>query len=95
MSSSDARRLRKKQAKETVVAMYKLGTLLDEFFAFLDRQPKPADEEVRSEFIRQENRWKRYCSVHQLTDNATLMFNREVAVKWRTEYTVPAEEREI
>ncbi|MDD6104111.1 MAG: hypothetical protein PUB73_05845 [Bacteroidales bacterium] len=95
MSSSLARRERKAQARITMLAMNKLGELLEEFFAFLDKQPKPSDQEVRDEFIRQENRWKRYCVVHQLTDKATLMFNQEVAVQWRTKYTVPKDQSEI
>lgn len=95
MSSSLARRERKAQARTTMLAMNKLGELLEEFYAFLDRQPKPSDQEVRDEFIRQENRWKRYCTVHQLTDKATLMFNQEVAVQWRTKYTVPKDQSEI
>lgn len=95
MSSSLARRERKAQARITMLAMNKLGELLEEYFTFLDRQPKPSDQEVRDEFIRQENRWKRYCTVHQLTDKATLMFNQEVAVQWRTKYTVPKDQSEI
>ncbi len=95
MSSSHARRVRKAQAKVTALALNKLGELLTEFFAFLDQQPKPEDQEVRDEFIRQENRWKRYCKVHQLTDKATLMFNQEVAFKWRTQYALPKDKTEI
>lgn len=95
MSSSNARRVRKFQAKVAALAMCKLGELLDEFYAFLDQQPQPEDQEVRDEFIRQENRWKRYCEVHHLTDKAALMFNQEVAVKWKSKYTVPKDQSEI
>lgn len=86
MSTSNARRQRRAQATATATYLNKLGQLLDEFFKFLDGDPQPPDDAVRKMFIYYENRWKRYCFVHKLTDKATLMFNQEVAVKWRTKY---------
>lgn len=95
MSSSNMRRLRRAQQKVSILAMSKLSTLLTEFYAFLDQQPKPEDAQVRDEFIRQESRWKRYCAVHKLTDKATLLFNQEVAVQWKNKYTAQSEKIEM
>lgn len=63
-----------------------LTTLLTEFFNFLERCPKPTDEEVRSKFKAYESRWVSYCSSQQLNPRASLLFNQEVARAWRGRY---------
>lgn len=88
------RRSRRKQQTETAKHLAKLSDILGEFYTFLEKKPQPSDEEVRSEFIRQENRWKRYCVVHKLSGQASLMFNREVSEAWHNRYGVKNEKVE-
>lgn len=66
----------------------KCQDLLTEFCNFLDQQPKPSDDDVRTKFIELQNRWRKYCAVRKLTDKATLMFNKEVATEWWTVYAI-------
>lgn len=63
-----------------------LTTLLTEFFNFLEKRPKPTDEEVRSKFKAYESRWVSHCSSRQLNPRASLLFNHEVARAWRERY---------
>jgi hypothetical protein len=63
-----------------------LGDLLMGFYDFLDRKPKPTDDEVRREFVRREQCWKRYCKGNGLTAEAAMMFNSEVAATWNKRY---------
>jgi hypothetical protein len=72
----------------------KCQDLLSEFCHFLDKQPKPSDNEVRLKFIELQNRWRKYCAVRKLTDKATLMFNKEVAIEWWTVYAIKKDNSE-
>ena len=72
----------------------KCQELLTEFCDFLDKRPKPPDDEVRLKFLSLQNRWRKYCAVRKLTDKATLMFNKEVAIKWWTVYAIKKEKSE-
>lgn len=55
-------------------------------FAFLDKTPKPSDEEVRSEFQRREFEWKLYCLTNALSVQTSLMFNAKVSYEWERKY---------
>ena len=81
--SSIARRNRREQQRHFNV----LGELLMGFYEFLEKENKPSDEQVRAEFIAREKRWKRYCTSKQLTEEASLLFNKEVAYSWEHRYT--------
>ena len=72
----------------------KCQNLLDEFCGFLDKQPKPSDNEVRQKFVELQNRWRKYCAARKLTDKATLMFNKEVATEWWTVYAIKKDNSE-
>jgi hypothetical protein len=80
---SVARRNRREQARHFNV----LGELLMGFYEFLEQENKPSDEQVRTEFIKREQCWKRYCTAKQLTEEASLLFNKEVAQSWENRYT--------
>lgn len=60
-----------------------LGELLGGFYEFLGRASKPSDEEVRTEFMNRERKWKQYCANKQLGNKATSLFNSEVAQLWQ------------
>lgn len=64
----------------------KLNTILSQFFAFLDKTPKPSGEEVRSEFQRREFEWKLYCLTNALSVQTSLMFNAKVSYEWERKY---------
>ena len=60
---SKARRIRRQQERAVAQHVSVLGELLGRFYTFLEKKPKPSDDEVRSEFIRQEQKWKWYCLI--------------------------------
>ena len=64
-----------------------LVKLLGDFYGFLEKTPKPTDDDVRSEFIKSDNIWKTYCVQNHLNPRASLLFNQEVARLWKTRYT--------
>lgn len=84
---SIARRKRRDQSRQTQVHLHVLGEILMGFYAFLEDKNQPSDEQVRAEFQIRENRWKRYCSTNKLTEEASLLFNQEVAQSWKKRYT--------
>lgn len=77
------RQVSKKEAKKHNA---KLNSLLKGFFAFLDRQPKPTPEEVRTEFQRAEASWKVYCITNRLDQRTSLLFNAKVSYEWERKY---------
>lgn len=83
---SAARRMRREKERAVAKHTAVLGDMLRQFYTFLDRKPQPADEEVRAEFIRHEKNWKAYCLHNQLNRQASLLFNREVALSWKNRY---------
>ncbi len=64
----------------------KLKAILASFFAFLDKKPKPSDEEVRTEFKKSEMDWKAYCVQNKLDIRTSLMFNAKVSYEWERKY---------
>lgn len=83
---STTRRLRRAQLRKAEAHFTVLTDLLMEFYGFLESTPKPSDEEVRTRFINDEQRWKTYCSKKQLSKEASLMFNKEVSQSWEKRY---------
>ena len=83
---SKARRIRRQQERAVAQHVSVLGELLGRFYTFLEKKPKPSDDEVRSEFIRQEQKWKLYCLNNHLNPRASLLFNQEVAQSWKSRY---------
>lgn len=83
---SKARRIRRQQERAVSQHISVLGELLGRFYTFLEKTPKPSDDEVRSEFIRQEQKWKLYCLNNHLNPRASLLFNQEVAQSWKSRY---------
>lgn len=63
-----------------------LNALLSGFFRFLDKKPKPTDEEVRAEFQRKEMEWKTYCAFNNLDIRTSLLFNAKVSYEWEQRY---------
>ncbi len=63
-----------------------LSRLLQRFFRFLDKKPKPSDQEVRIEFVKSEMAWKQYCSQHSLGFRTSMLFNAKVAYEWNRKY---------
>lgn len=80
------RRLRRAQAREAQKNFEFLSNLLMKFYEFLERDPKPSNEEVRTRFINDELCWKAYCSKRQLNKEASLLFNKEVSQSWEKRY---------
>ena len=78
------RRVRSRQAQKHFAV---LGELLTGFYELLEKQEKPSDQEVRAEFVAREKSWKHYCSRHQLTESASLLFNSEVQQSWESRYS--------
>lgn len=64
----------------------KLKSLLFTFFDFLNKKPKPSDEEVRSEFLKREMAWKTYCILNHLDIRTSLMFNAKVSYEWESKF---------
>ena len=83
---SKTRRIKRQQERESSQHMGQLVELLGRFYTFLEKTPKPTDEEVRNKFIESDKIWKAYCSKNHLTDNASLLFNQEVAMSWKKRY---------
>lgn len=83
---SKARRIKRQQERAVTKHLSMLGELLGRFYTFLEKTPKPSDDEVRSEFIRQEQNWKLYCINNHLNPRASLLFNQEVAQSWKHRY---------
>lgn len=83
---SIARKFRRAQLRKADVHFNVLANLLMGFYEFLESSPKPSDEEVRTRFINDEQRWKNYCSKKQLSNEASLMFNIEVSQSWEKRY---------
>ena len=63
-----------------------LSDLLMEFYQFLEQKDKPTDEHVRETFITYNQRWKNYCSKHQLAKSASYLFNTKVSASWQKRY---------
>lgn len=84
---SKARRIKRQQERTVAKHLGVLGELLGRFYTFLEKNPKPTDDEVRSEFIRSEQSWKLYCVKNHLNPRASLLFNQEVAQSWKNRYT--------
>lgn len=84
---SIARRNRRAQSRQSETHLSVLSELLMGFYEFLENKNQPSDEQVRAEFEARENRWKRYCSKNKLTEEASLLFNKEVAQSWKKRYT--------
>ena len=88
---SENRRVRRAKQRFVQTIMAVLSDRLGKFYTFLEKSPKPSDEEVRSEFIRQEENWKRYCGANRLPEEVFVLFNQEVAISWKERYTIPNE----
>lgn len=83
---SIARRARRERERTATKHMSVLGEMLRQFYVFLDSKPQPSDALVRSEFLRYEKNWKAYCKHNQLNRQASLLFNQEVALSWKSRY---------
>lgn len=64
-----------------------LSELLMDFYRFLEKTPKPANDEVRAEFKSRNGKWRHYCITNKLNDVASELFTKEVAASWRKRYT--------
>lgn len=83
---SKTRRIKRAQQRDAQKHFFVFGEILMGFYEFLEKTPKPTNEEVREEFINRETRWKKYCKSHQLTEEASLLFNKEVSISWEKRY---------
>lgn len=83
---STARRSKRAQARLAQKHFNVLAGLLMGFYTFLEQKEKPSGEQVRTEFTTREERWKGYCKSRQLTEEASLLFNKEVAQSWENRY---------
>lgn len=79
---SYARNIRRRQQREGRPHLMMLGSLLGDFYEFLSKQPQPTDNEVRSNFISSNNKWKKYCEVHKLM-NSDHLFVLNVQEAWK------------
>lgn len=79
--------MRRERSRQAEKHFGVLAEILSGFYEFLEQKEKPSEEQVRTEFLSCENRWKRYCSQNQLTEKASLLFNQEVAQSWNKRYT--------
>lgn len=84
---SISRRRRRAQGRESQKHFAIFSDILMGFYEFLESKPKPSGESIRSEFIRRESQWKRYCTAHRLTNEASMLFNKEVSQSWKERYT--------
>ena len=89
---SITRRIKREQERISQEHFSVFGTILMGFYEFLEKTPKPTDEEVRNEFIQREQGWKRYCAIHKLTEEASLLFNKEVSISWEKRYKKQSDE---
>ena len=83
---SITRRTKRAQERASQHHFNVFGTILMGFYEFLEKTPKPTDDEVRSEFIKREQHWRQYCKLHRLSEEASLLFNKEVSVSWEKRY---------
>lgn len=79
---SYVRNLRRRQNKKEQQHLNMLALLLGNFYEFLSKTPQPSTEEVREAFVSHNNRWKRYCTIHQLM-NIDHMFVLNVQEAWK------------
>lgn len=89
---SKTRRIKRAQQRDAQKHFSVFGNILMGFYEFLEQTPKPTDEEVRQEFINREARWKRYYKSNHLTEEASLLFNKEVSISWEKRYKQPENE---
>lgn len=80
------RRERRLIARRARIHFERLSDLLMNFYAFLESTPQPSNEEVRERFQKDEKAWRVYCSSHQLTEEASDMFTKEVSQSWEKRY---------
>lgn len=78
---SYARKQRRMQRKKDQQHLNMLATILGNFYEFLSKQPQPSDDEVRDAFISSNDKWKQYCSIHQLM-NVDHLFVLNVKEAW-------------
>lgn len=76
----------KKQRRASAQHDAKLESLLKSFFRFLDKKPKPTDEQVRIEFCKSELNWRQYCAQNRLGIRQAMLFNAKVAYEWERHY---------
>lgn len=53
----------------------KLNSLITLFACFIDGSKQRSEREVAGEFLRREMQWMRYCSMHHLDVQASVLFN--------------------
>lgn len=83
---SKTRRIKRAQQRAAQKHFDVFGNILMRYYEFLEKTPKPTDDEVRDEFIKREQRWKQYCKSNHLTEEASLLFNKEVSQSWEKRY---------
>ena len=86
---SIAKRQRKAQEEANRKHTQKLVDLIQIFCKFLEKQPKPSDDEVREKYKDINDRWMKYCVANHFHPRASLLFNNEVAHLWKTRYAKP------
>jgi len=86
---SFAKRQKKAQQKAAEIHTKKLIDTVQIFCRFLEKQPKPSDDEVREKFKDLNDRWVKYCIANKFNPRASLLFNQSVAHLWRTRYAIP------
>ena len=84
---STNRRIRRERERNAQKHFAVFGSVLMGFYEILEKDPKPSDEEVRNEFIKRESYWKQYCLTHKLSEETSLLFNKEVSISWEQRYT--------
>lgn len=85
---SNARRIRRKQQRESQNHLAVLATLCGDYYEFLSQTPQPADNEVREQFISSNNKWKQYCNIHELM-NVDHLFVLNVQEAWKRHTQLP------
>lgn len=73
-----ARRNRRLGQKHTA----KLGDILNAFYSFLGRNPRPEDWQVREYFIQCRTAWTQYANQHGLDKDSINEFTRQVSLVW-------------
>ena len=76
---SDIRRKRRKLN----LHMNVLGVLLSDFYQFLEKTPRPSDDEVRQTFTHCHKRWKKYCVTKGLSEMMMDEFKLQVSEAWK------------
>lgn len=72
-------RRKKREAERHISVLY---NLLSQFYEFMSQKEQPSDLDVRLRFKEDDQKWKNYCQKHNLPEQVSNEFNKQVSATW-------------